>query len=335
MQISKKMKKILKVSSWTLVIVIFICSGCKVYYNNFYANKSSSVETKAFANEINWTPIKWTRDEYSDRASLLIPVRIDTISNKFYMQFDLGVQRTRITSLNNRYPYLKKYSLDNKYKDLPIYFGNNEKYLYTQKVNIDYELNKPEDFILKDTTSYIKIGDVGYDYIKGRILITDFINSRYSMTDELSKDFEKKISWIMSSKVRAKKWSVHIPIKINNKERVFMYDNGSSKFTLYLSKSNWNEITNYATNNKVDSLKLSSWGKDYYYMRAKPTQKIESMFEEDLSDKKIYYGGQINEEMFKLMNLMEGTEGMIGNEYFRNKVLVIDTKANRIGFYIE
>jgi hypothetical protein len=68
-------------------------------------------------------------------------------------------------------------------------------------------------------------------------------------------------------------------------------------------------------------------------MRAMPTQKITSMFGEDLSNKKIFYGGQINEKMFNLMNLFERTEGIIGNEYFRDKVLIIDTKADRIGFY--
>ena len=68
-------------------------------------------------------------------------------------------------------------------------------------------------------------------------------------------------------------------------------------------------------------------------MRGKPTQKITSMFGEDLSDKKIYYGGQLNERMFYLMNKFEGVEGLMGNEYFRDKILVIDTKGNRIGFY--
>jgi hypothetical protein len=255
---SKKMRKILKISSWILVTVVFICSSCKVYYNNVYANKSPSVTTKVFTKEIMWTPIKWTTDEYSDRASLFIPVKIDTISNKFYLQFDLGVQRTRITSLNKGFPYLIKYTVDNKYQNLPIYIGNNEKYIYNQKINVDYEMNKPEDFIAKDTTTFIKVGDVGYDYIKGRILITDFINSRYSITDELPKEFENRVSWINSSKVRAKKWAVHIPIKINDKERVFMYDNGSSKFTLYISKKNWDYITDYGKNGKVDSLKLST-----------------------------------------------------------------------------
>ncbi len=327
------MKKVLQISSWMLIIIVLFCSSCKVYYNSFYANKSPSITTKEFTKEIVWTSIKWTKDEYSGRASLLIPIKIDTISNKFYVQFDLGVQRTRITSLIKGFPYLSKYTVDSKYKNLPIYLGNNEKFLLEEKVTIDYELNKPQDFLLKDSTVYIKIGDVGYDYIKGRILITDFINSRYSVTDELPKEFENKISWINSSKVKAKKWSVHIPIKINGKERVFMYDNGSSKFTLYLSKKSWDEITNNGSNGKIDSLKLSSWGKDYYYMRAKPVQKIMSMFDEDLSDKKVYYGGQINERLFNLMNKFEGVEGMIGNEYFRDKVLVIDTKSDRIGIY--
>jgi uncharacterized protein (UPF0333 family) len=99
MIVKNKMKKILQFSSWMLLIIVLFCSSCKVYYNSFYANKSPSITTKEFTKEIVWTPIKWTKDEYSDRASLLIPIKIDTISNKFYVQFDLGVQRTRITSL--------------------------------------------------------------------------------------------------------------------------------------------------------------------------------------------------------------------------------------------
>ena len=333
MKITKKMKKIIKISTWALIAIVFVCSSCKVYYNQFYANKSAAVKTSNYSKEVVWTPIKWTTDEYTDRASLYIPIKIDTISNKFYMQFDLGVQRTRITSLNKGFPYLSKYLADNKYKDLPIFLGNNEKYIFNEKVTSDYGMNKPEDFIAKDTSKFIKIGDVGFDYIKGRILITDFINSRYSLTDELPKEFENRIAWINSKKVRATKWLIHIPLKINGEERVFSYDNGSSKFTLYLSKKNWNIITDNGRNGNIDSLKLSSWGKDYYYMRGKPTQKITTMFDEDLSDKKVYYGGQLNERMFYLMNKIEGVEGLMGNEYFRDKVLVIDTKGNRIGFY--
>jgi|GEM_PF-2595048 len=327
------MKRIGKFIKWTLILLIILSSSCYIYYNYYFTTKSPGITTKSYVKEIVWSPIKWTTDDYSDRASLLIPVKIDTISNRFYLQFDLGIQQTRITSLNKGFPYLIKYTVDGKYKDLPIYLGNHEKYIYNQKVNIDYEMNKKEDFIAKDTTTFIKIGDIGYDYIKGRILITDFINSRYSITDELPKEFENKISWINSSKVRAKKWSIHIPIRINDKERVFMYDNGSSMFTLYVSKKNWDDITDNGKNGKIDSLKLSSWGKDYYYMKANPAQKITGMLGENLSDKKIFYGGQINETMFNLMNLFEGVDGIIGNEYFRDKVLVIDAKSNRIGFY--
>lgn len=327
------MKRVGIFIKWILILIFILLSACYVYYNYYFTTKSPGITTKNYVRKIVWTPIKWTTDEYSDRASLLIPVKIDTISNRFYLQFDLGIQQTRITSLNKGFPYLTKYTVGGKYRDLPIYLCNNEKYIYNQRVSIDYEMNKREDFIAKDTTTFIKIGDIGYDYIKGRILITDFINSRYSITDEIPKEFENKISWINSSKVRAKKWSIHIPVRINNKERVFMYDNGSSMFTLYVSKKNWDDITDNGKSGKTDSLKLSSWGKDYYYMRAKPAQKITDMSGEDLSDKKIFYGGQINETLFNLMNLFEGVEGIIGNEYFRDKVLVIDAKSDRIGFY--
>ena len=80
------------------------------------------------------------------------------------------------------------------------------------------------------------------------------------MTDELPKEFEIRVTWINSKKVRATKWLVHIPIKINGEEKVFSYDNGVSKFTLYVSKSNWDIWTDKGKNGDTDSLKLSSWG---------------------------------------------------------------------------
>ena len=39
-------------------------------------------------------PIKWVGDEYSPMAALLLPVKIDGISRKLYMQFDLGAHST-------------------------------------------------------------------------------------------------------------------------------------------------------------------------------------------------------------------------------------------------
>ena len=333
MKTKKTIIKIMKITGFSLIVVTLLLTSCKVYYNNFYANKPAAIITNVYSKTIVWTPIRWSTDQYSDRAALYIPIKIDTISNKFYAQFDLGTQRTGITSLNKGFPYLSKYMADNKYKDLPIFLGNNEKYVFNQKKNTDYELNKPEDFVAKDTSAIIKIGDIGFDYIKGRILITDFVNSRFALTDELPKDFENRITWINSKKVRATKYLIHIPININGQEKVFAYDNGSSKFTLYITKTYWNQLTDNGKSGKVDSLKLSSWGKDYYYMRGKPTQKITTLLNEDLSDKKIYYGGQISERMFYLLNKVEGVEGFMGNEYFRDKVLVIDTKGNRIGFY--
>ena len=327
------MKKVFQISTIFLLVIVLLCSGCKIFYNQFYTKKSPTITTSVYSKDIVWTPIKWTKGEYSDRNALYIPIKIDSISNKFYAQFDLGIQRTRITSLNKGFSYLEKYTAEKKYKNLPIYLGKDEKYIFNESIVIDYNLSKPEDFVAKDTASFVKIGDIGYDYIKGRILITDFVNSRYALTDELPKDFESRISWINSPNVRANKWSIHIPVKINGKEKTYFYDNGSSQFTLFVPKSDWNTITNEGKNGTVDSLLLSSWGKNYYYMRGKPTQKIADMFGEDLSAKKIFYGGQMNTRLFKLMNYFEGVEGIIGNEYFRDKVLVIDTKLNRIGFY--
>jgi hypothetical protein len=326
------MKRIAIISSGLLLLLLTLYGGGHAY-NYYLRNRPPSLTTSRHANDIVWVPFRWAAGEYSDREALYIPVRIDTITNKFYLQFDLGILRTKITSLTRGFPYLRQFTTDGKYNQLPVYLGNNERHLFNEHSPIDYQLTKPDDFIAKDTSALVKIGDAGYDYIKGRIFICDFRHARYALTDTLTQAVDRQVSWINSPNVQANQWPIHIPVKINQQERTFFYDNGSSQFTLFLTRRFWNKVTDNGSNGPVDSLKLSSWGTYYWYIRAKPVQTITSMFGEDMSHKKVFYGTQLNETIHALWNHVEGIDGLMGNEYFRDKVLVIDTKANRIGIF--
>jgi hypothetical protein len=326
------MKKARKITVWLFVIAAILYLGIYIYYNYSVKNKVGSITTKSYATEINWIPFRWSSDENTDRAALYIPLRIDSIEQRVYAQFDLGIQRTLITSYTKAYPYLKKYAFEDKYKDLPIYLGNNEQYLFTQNKVIDYGMEKPEDFIPKDSNDIIKVGDIGFDYIKGRIFICDFVKNRYALVDELPQNFEHQVHWINSALVETRSWPIHLPIVINGKERSFFYDNGSSMFTILTTKKYWREITNDGEARR-DSLKLTSWGEYFNYVRAQPKQKITNVLGDDLSDKKIFYTDRMNDFTMTLWNHFEGMTGLMGNEYFRNNVLVIDTKSNRAGFY--
>ncbi len=327
------MKRIVKIAGWALVILLLLYAGAYTFNNYYLKNRTPGLTTTAHTNGLVWVPFRWAAGKNSDREALYIPITVDTIANKFYLQFDTGILRTKITSLNRGFPYLKKYVADGKYNQLPVYLGNHEPYTFDEQSSIDYGFNKPDDFRAKDTSAIVKIGDAGYDYIKGRIFICDFRNARYALTDELPRETERRVTWIQSPGVRANRWPVHIPLKINGQERVFSYDNGSSMFTLFVTKRFWNDITDNGSIGQRDSLSLSSWGEYYWYVRARPAQKITSLLGEDLSSKKVFYGTRLNPVIHALWNHFEGADGLMGNEYFRDKVLVIDTKANRIGLY--
>ena len=331
------MKLIIKIVGWILAVLLLLYGGAYTFNNLYLKNRPPALTTTAHTNGLVWVPFRWAAGNNSDREALYIPVTVDTISNKFYLQFDIGILRTKITSLNQGFPYLKKYVNDGKYKGLPVYLGNHERYSFDERSSIDYKLSKPSDFRAKDTSAIIKIGDAGYDYIKGRIFVCDFKNARYALTNQLPREAEQRVTWIQSPNVRANRWPVHIPLKINGQERVFFYDNGSSMFTMFVTKRFWDDITDNGNQSvrpgKRDSLSLSSWGEYFWYVRAMPAQKITSMSGEDLSNKKVFYGTRMNPVLHELWNHFEGIDGLMGNEYFRDKVLVIDAKANRIGLY--
>ena len=80
----KIFKKILL--AFTAIIVLSAIGGY-IYFNKKFTPPENYIQVKGTSEEI---PMKWISDESNPNVALLLPVKLEGISQEFYMQLDFG-----------------------------------------------------------------------------------------------------------------------------------------------------------------------------------------------------------------------------------------------------
>nr|WP_217220345.1 hypothetical protein [Mucilaginibacter paludis] len=292
----------------------------------------------ANAQDLKWIPFKWTGDtvsrKYFDKASIVIPVKIENIPADFNMQFDLGAVRTVIYG-NTIQPYLNAYpDLKNKIdtsKKFLIQGENNPMFTNMmlrmgtasfKGIDIGYFKNfggkMSGDSIHSPTEKHI--GTIGPDLFQNHILIIDYVHQQIGVCDELPKQYKSaSFQPFKSDDGRPK-----IPLLINGKTEYVMFDTGSSIFTLQTTKKDALQTANPKI---VDSLGVFSWGKKLMYYGVKINKPIK-FGKKVLNGSVIYYDEQ---ETFQKFYEFVKIWGLTGNAFFLKNTVIIDYKNKLFG----
>ncbi|HVZ42028.1 MAG TPA: hypothetical protein VHI13_22305 [Candidatus Kapabacteria bacterium] len=320
----------------------FYYSRQEVYRESF----SASIVPQAITNEIEWIPVTWIRDSISDRSAMFLPIRIDTITKPFFAQFDLGTPVTDFMDITQRFACLKKHlcTLDHmlRYQSRPeglagitigIGYGSRTRYV-ARHIPI-YDRIQMDSLEENDTMYTTKVGNIGYDFIDGRILVMDFAHSRIAVTDTLRGELAARVRYIGGALVH--QFPIYLPITINGSERLIKYDNGSSAFTLLLPRQQWEGWRQ--AGGRVDTFPGSAWGRPMELLRSNSGVRI-AMLGRDRTMLPIWTSTADEPEGGSFLRSVKAwTDGLfanvypgwMGNEYFRNDVLVFDARHNRLG----
>jgi hypothetical protein len=328
-----------------LVVAAFFYFGCLIYYSQTKVERHDvipSLRAASRENEIDWIPVHWAANDFSDRAAMYVPVWLDTIRKPFWMQFDLGTPYSDLYPISHYFPYLKEKELVLErlsfHQRQPVYYtgislniGRKLPYRVTaipiyDRLTADSLVEKPEGY-------ETKIGNLGYDLIRGRILILDFKNSQIAITDSLPGDWQ--IDYF--SKGNINQFPIFLPVTIDGREKLMQYDNGASAFTIISTEDQWNQWRDHRR--QPDTFAGTSWGRKELYFRSAPAVSIR-IAGRDVSPLPVWgmnrrrpapknllqYLKKITDEKFG-----KTFPATLGNAYFRNEVLVLDTKHNRAG----
>ena len=292
---------------------------------------------------ISWIRFDWEGDSvgnrYYEKLAMFVPFRIAGIPYNFSAQFDLGAPVTMIYG-NTFTPLLQKFpaiagKLDTIHKRYVIQgkkvggFTNISFYLDTvlfrnQDVAFFKGYGEPlsGDQFKKDTV--IHIGTIGSSLFSNKTLIIDFKHNRLAILDSLSNSMGDKLVDIIIEKGRIK-----VPILVNGEKVYVIYDTGSSFSSLYLSAKNWDRYRD--TTSMPDSIMVSAWGTEYPLFISKTDIEIRignSVFHPETvmaNDLKPYH------DFFKREKII----GLMGNQLFYNKILVIDFRNKKFGLIDE
>lgn len=269
--------------------------------------------------ETDWVKIKWFDYPNVKKAILQIPVSFTGIEQTQFLQLDTGTPES----------ILFGYQLHQLLKDDPRL--NNDSISFNGKIgnhtfsNFKFKHRKDLGKGRADQGQE-KIGLLGADFLKGKILIIDFKNNRFiisvdpNVIQETGYDFE----FIQTHKNPANVIVLGITLNEHHIPNV-LYDTGSSRFTLSLNyKEDWEKFAGHFEKEDLKKSRIGNMIGNYYSYEAKISGelKIGNLIVEDPA------------VSYKDTDLYETSplSGTLGNETFFKFCIVMDFINFRFGY---
>lgn len=341
--------KVIRIIAFVLLGFLLLFFGGTWWYYGSRSLPSEPVNASIVPRDriagLAWIPIVWAADTLSDRTAMFLPIYVDTIAKPFLAQFDLGTPITDFEDLGRYFPAMKErermIGTPVRYQTRPVSFSGFDVRIgrgavYTARHIPLYDQVEMDSLRENDSMYDTRVGSLGYDLVAGRILVMDFHDSRIALTDSLPPEVDEMVEWAEGAVVN--QFPMYLPISIDGHRRLMKYDNGSSAFTMLAEFADWNRWRR--SDAVVDTLPFSAWGREGLALRA-PAGVAVSLLGRDVSALPIWTstldasetGGSLLRSIQRFTDTYFAATfaGWLGNEYFRDDVLVFDTRRNRFG----
>jgi len=309
-----KVLKIILISLAGLIVVGAI--GAYIFVKKAFTPDPNYLELTETSNYI---PIKWSKSKESDRAALLLPVRIEGIPRTFYVQFDTGVPSTKLykgfmLAIQEKYPD-QIGALDSTSTTISQSFQLGDMTVHSDQFVL-YDYGVPRIINWEDSTR-IRIGTLGADILEKKKTLIDFKDSFVFFGDSLPDTMQEVAYHDMIFFARR----TLFPAEVAGKKRKLIHDTGTSGFELITNKKTWDKLSKEGAQPE-EAFKVKSWKRQLtaYNIEADGQIKFEAR-DIDLTFVTNIGGASF---MQSAMMRMTGMGGMIGNQIFKDKILIMD-----------
>lgn len=315
-----KLFKIVAISLGSLLIILAI--GGYIFFKKAFQPKPNTLELTEASGAV---PITWGRSAHSDYAAILLPVTFEGIPRTFYLQFDTGSPNTLLykqsmRSIQAQYPD-QIAAIDSNATTINQTLQIGEMEIHSDQFELYERGEKPIDWA--DSTR-VKIGTLGADLIEKKITVFDF--------KEQTCYFEEKVPdcypAIDFKELKFKLRKVLLPAEVAGRKRNLLHDSGTSGFQLITNEKNWRKLAKHGAEG-AESFKVRSWKKELTAYNIASDKKINfATTDVDLTQVTYIKGTSF---MQRAGMRATGLGGLIGNELFMGKVLVLDCKNRSYG----
>lgn len=289
--------------------------GAYFYFKKAFTPDPNYLELTEASGEV---PIQWAKSKNSDIAAMYLPIQFPGVPDTFYLQFDTGAPSTLLykksmLAIRERYPDQMGF-LDSTSVNTEQTFLLGKMEVHSPRFKL-YE--RGEKSIDWGSGKKVKIGTLGADIIDRKLTVMDFAEHRCFFGSQLP-DFGQALEF---HELKFKLRKVLIPAEVAGKKRKLLHDSGTSGFELITNKKNWNRLAK-AGAEPQEAFKVRSWKKQLTAFNIASDRRInfESM---SIPLQQVTY---IEGTSFlqRLGVQLTGMGGMIGNQIFMGKVLVLD-----------
>lgn len=317
-----KILKIIALSLLGLLIVLGI--GGYFFVKKYLTPYPNYLELTTSSDSL---PIKWIASEHSAIAALLLPIRFEGIPKTFYVQFDTGspssmLYKQPMIDIQEKYPNHIS-PIDTNARRIEQGFCLGDMKVFSKKMKLYDRGRKPIDW--SDTTTIFTIGTLGADLIDKKITVMDFKNNYCYFGDSIPEQYQQDLTMY---DLQYKKRRVLFPAKVAGKKRKLLHDTGTSGFELITNKKTWKKLSKKGAQ-PMEAFKVKSW------KRQLTAYNIESKGSIDFKGGKIdlekvtYIKGASFMQNALMRSMRMG--GMIGNQVFMGKVLILDCPNKKYG----
>ncbi len=303
-----------------LALLILLSVGTYLFVKKRFTPDPNYLE---LTESSNYVPIKWTKGKYSEYASLLLPVQLEGIPHTFYLQFDTGSPSTLLykgmmESIREKYPAEIAF-IDSNSTIINQTFQLGEMKIHADNFKL-YDYGKTP--INWGDSSIIRIGTLGADIIEKKITVIDFKNSCCYFGDALPEMGEE----IQFHKLIVKGRRTLFPAVVAGRKGNMMHDTGTSGFEFITNKKTWKKLAKEGAEPK-EAFKVKSWKRELRAFQVEADAEME-FGSISIPLKQVTYveGASF---MQSAIVRMTGLGGMIGNEVFMDKILILDCKNER------
>lgn len=301
--------------SLSLVLLIFT-TGTGCYFLKIFKPGENALTVSPSSGKV---PIAWGSSEHSDIAFLKLPIELPGIEHTFYMQFDTGspttyFRKNRLESIQDRFPDFQL-SVDSLTESASLSFDLGNMRVSSPNFTLRNRNTPPIDWT--DSTQTILLGTIGSDLIEKSIGIIDFKNGYCQFEKVLPAEYEHA----QFSKFKFRMRRTLFPARIEGKYYDLMHDTGTSGFELISSKGFSKSM---ALENAAPEVGFEVRSHDKILMAYNLETKSQIDFEmASVGLTKVSYIEGAAFWQVALMRMLR-MGGMIGNEIFRDKILILD-----------
>ena len=319
------MKLALKILFSILALLVVGGIGGYFYMRQRFAPAANQLTLSGLPATTSFT---WWADTTRGRdmvhAAVLVPVRLPGCPRTCYLQFDTGAPYSilyaeSLASLQAAYPTLPFAQAPDTVRNFRYALGRTQVLARWMRV-----LSHGPHALPADTATPFILGTLGADVIDGRALVLDFARRHFSLDAQLPDSLSRRATFLPLAFENRR---VLLTMSLQGKPRQFLYDTGASAFSLLTSHDEWNQLAQPGAPVRKVNVKSFDRTLTSYTAPSAATLQIDKT-NLPLGTTTYMDGTSLTQN---LMMRFSGMGGMLGNEAFSGRTVLLDVAGGRFG----